>query len=116
MMPAEVFQKESMTLTCKSESYASERLRREELTYTLDPPESLLTPKDTGVFFGTALPYDFNYTCIAQAKDIMKRSNTLTVHPKGEPTFLFQMQNVISRLTVDPSSTGSNFTCWPHIS
>ncbi|XP_038570366.1 platelet endothelial cell adhesion molecule isoform X3 [Micropterus salmoides] len=82
MSPAEVFQKENMTLTCKSESYASERLRMEELTYTLDPPNSLLSPRDIGVFSGKALQYDFNYTCVAQAKGITKHSETLTVRPR----------------------------------
>ncbi|XP_061685879.1 platelet endothelial cell adhesion molecule isoform X3 [Syngnathoides biaculeatus] len=82
MSPREVFQREYMTLSCKSESLASERLRREELTYTLEPPESPLIPKSTGVFFGKALLYDFNYTCVAQAKGIRKYSKPLTVHPK----------------------------------
>ncbi|XP_029292437.1 platelet endothelial cell adhesion molecule isoform X2 [Cottoperca gobio] len=82
MYPAEVFQKEYMRLTCKSESSASERLGIEELTYTLDPSESPLIPKGTGVFSGNALLYNFNYTCVAQAKGIMKHSETLTVRPK----------------------------------
>ncbi|XP_030001486.1 platelet endothelial cell adhesion molecule isoform X3 [Sphaeramia orbicularis] len=82
MSPAEVFQKEPMTLTCRSESFASERLRREELTYSLDPPESFLIPRGNGEFSGKALPYEFNYTCTAQAKGIVKHSKTLTVHPR----------------------------------
>ncbi|XP_042341010.1 platelet endothelial cell adhesion molecule-like [Plectropomus leopardus] len=80
--PAEVFQRDYMTLTCKSESSASERLSREKLTYTLDPPESQLIPKGNGVFSGIALSSDFNYTCVAQAKGITKRSDILTVRPK----------------------------------
>lgn len=84
MSPAEVFQREYMTLTCRSESSASERLGREELTYTLDPPESQLIPKGTGVFSGRAPQNDFNYTCVAQAKGIMKHSETLIVRPKGK--------------------------------
>ncbi|XP_068445118.1 platelet endothelial cell adhesion molecule isoform X2 [Clinocottus analis] len=80
MSPAEVFQKEYMALTCKSER--SEKLDREELIYTLDPPGSPLIPKSAGVFSGTALLYDFNYTCVAQAKGIVKHSATLTVRPK----------------------------------
>ncbi|KAL7404555.1 hypothetical protein ABVT39_016342 [Epinephelus coioides] len=82
MSPTEVFQREYMTLTCKSESTASERLSREELTYTLDPPESPLVPKGRGVFAGNALLHDFNYTCAAQAKGIVKHSEILTVRPK----------------------------------
>ncbi|XP_061844390.1 platelet endothelial cell adhesion molecule isoform X3 [Nerophis lumbriciformis] len=82
MSPKEVFHKENMTLTCKSSSYASERLHRDQLTYSLDPPGSLLIPKITGVFFVKALLYEFNYTCIAQAKGIRKYSKPLTVRPK----------------------------------
>ncbi|XP_070845429.1 platelet endothelial cell adhesion molecule isoform X1 [Chaetodon trifascialis] len=82
MSPAEVFQKDYMTLTCKSESYATERLSKGELTYSLDPPQSFLMSKDNGVFFGKALLYDFNYTCVAQAKGVVKHSETLTVRPK----------------------------------
>ncbi|XP_067440385.1 platelet endothelial cell adhesion molecule-like [Thunnus thynnus] len=81
MSPAEVFQKESMTLTCKSESLASEKLRREELIYSLDPSENALS-QNNGEFSGWALQYDLNYTCIARAKGIVKHSNTLTVRPK----------------------------------
>ncbi|GLD73659.1 platelet endothelial cell adhesion molecule-like isoform X3 [Lates japonicus] len=81
MSPAEVFQKERMTLTCKSE-IASERLNRGELIYTLEPPDSPLISLTPGVFSGKALLYDFNYTCVAQAKGIVKHSETLTVCPK----------------------------------
>ncbi|XP_067440389.1 platelet endothelial cell adhesion molecule-like isoform X4 [Thunnus thynnus] len=81
MSPAEVFQKEYMTLTCKIESFASEKLRREELIYSLDPSENALS-QNNGEFSGWALQYDLNYTCIARAKGIVKHSNTLTVRPK----------------------------------
>lgn len=86
MSPAEVFQRDYMTLTCQSESYASERIKREELTYTLEPPDSPLTPKKPGVFSGSALQFDFNYTCVARARGITKPSETLTVRPKGKLT------------------------------
>ncbi|XP_034096272.1 platelet endothelial cell adhesion molecule isoform X2 [Gymnodraco acuticeps] len=82
MYPAEVFQREYMTLNCRSETSASERLDRDELTYTLDPTESPLISKVNGVFSVKALLYDFNYTCVAKAKEIVKRSETLTVRPK----------------------------------
>nr|XP_057938699.1 platelet endothelial cell adhesion molecule isoform X2 [Doryrhamphus excisus] len=82
MVPREVFQKENMTLTCRSSSYASERLHRDKLMYSLDLPGSFLIPKSTGVFSVKALLYDFNYTCIAQAKGIRKHSKPLTVRPK----------------------------------
>ncbi|XP_029950005.1 platelet endothelial cell adhesion molecule isoform X2 [Salarias fasciatus] len=80
--PAEVFQREAMTLTCRSESVASERLDRKELVYTLSPPENPLVAVGTGVFSGKALQFDFNYTCAAEAKGIKKFSQTLTVRPK----------------------------------
>ncbi|XP_077460325.1 platelet endothelial cell adhesion molecule isoform X2 [Stigmatopora argus] len=82
MSPSEVFQREYMTLSCKSDSFALERIHRDDLIYTMDPPESLLVQKSTGVFVGKALLYDFNYTCIAQAKGIRKYSRLLTVRPK----------------------------------
>ncbi|XP_028310070.1 platelet endothelial cell adhesion molecule isoform X3 [Gouania willdenowi] len=82
LAPAEVFQKEPMTLTCRSENVASERLDRKELTYTLHPLENPLISTDTGVFTGKALLFDFNYTCTAEARDIVKQSETLTVRPK----------------------------------
>ncbi|XP_077574483.1 platelet endothelial cell adhesion molecule isoform X2 [Stigmatopora nigra] len=82
MSPSEVFQREYMTLGCKSDSFASERIHRDDLIYTMDPPESLLVQKSTGVYVGKALLYDFNYTCIAQAKGIRKYSRLLTVRPK----------------------------------
>lgn len=83
MSPREVFQKEYMTLTCRSESFASERLSEDELTYSLIPPEHPLHPGDKGVFSGNALGHDFNYTCAAHAEGIVKHSETLTVRPKG---------------------------------
>ncbi|XP_062420596.1 platelet endothelial cell adhesion molecule isoform X2 [Pungitius pungitius] len=80
--PAEVFQRENITLTCKSESSASVRLDQEELTYALDPPGSLLVSGGTGIFSGRAPPHNFNYTCVARAKGVEKHSEPLTVRPK----------------------------------
>nr|XP_043884000.1 platelet endothelial cell adhesion molecule isoform X3 [Solea senegalensis] len=82
MNPADVFKGEVMSLTCKSESYASERINKEELTYTLEPSVSPLISTKPGEFSVKALTFDFNYTCEAQAKGIKKRSETLTVRPK----------------------------------
>lgn len=83
MSPTDVFQKEPMTLTCRSDHVASERLSREELSYSLVPPEHLLVSRTKGVFTGKAPGYHFNYTCAAKAKSIVKLSETLTVRPKG---------------------------------
>ncbi|XP_034542939.1 platelet endothelial cell adhesion molecule isoform X2 [Notolabrus celidotus] len=101
MSPAEVFQKEYMTLTCRSEMFASERLSKEELTYTLDPPDSHLIQKGTGVFSGRTLSNDFNYTCKAQAKGIVKHSKTLTVRPKVSVST--PRISVVGRAVVDQS-------------
>uniref|UniRef100_A0A3B3BKT8 Platelet endothelial cell adhesion molecule-like n=1 Tax=Oryzias melastigma TaxID=30732 RepID=A0A3B3BKT8_ORYME len=79
MSPAEVFQKEPLTLTCKSEIVASEKLKRADLSYHLSSNESFVS-SGSGVFHVTALEKD--YTCIAQARGIRKASKTLTVHPK----------------------------------
>lgn len=91
MAPAEVFRKESLTLTCKSESLVSERLHKEELMYTLEPSDVYLISRDAGVFQGKALSADFNYTCTATAKGLMKQSKILTVRPKREFTCLFHI-------------------------
>ncbi|XP_054460964.1 platelet endothelial cell adhesion molecule isoform X2 [Anoplopoma fimbria] len=80
--PAEVFHREYMTLSCKSESSASERLARGELTYTLEPLGNRLINKGPGIFSGNTPPNDLNYTCVARAKGIMKHSETLTIRPK----------------------------------
>ncbi|XP_051241154.1 platelet endothelial cell adhesion molecule isoform X3 [Dicentrarchus labrax] len=80
--PAEVFQREIMKITCRCERYASERLTKEDVTYTLDPPQSSLNPGGNGVFSGRALHFEFNYTCVAEAKGIKKHSEALTVRPK----------------------------------
>ncbi|KAG7487123.1 platelet endothelial cell adhesion molecule-like isoform X5 [Solea senegalensis] len=85
MNPADVFKGDFMSLTCKSESYASERIHKEELTYTLEPSNTSLNSTELGVFSVKALTFDFNYTCVAQAKGIKKRSETLTVRPKDPP-------------------------------
>ncbi|XP_036965679.1 platelet endothelial cell adhesion molecule isoform X7 [Acanthopagrus latus] len=79
MSPAEVFQEEDMTLTCKTEHYASERIRKDELIYTLDPPQ---TRDRKGVFSRKSLSFESIYTCVAEARGIRKRSKTLTVRPK----------------------------------
>ncbi|CAJ1053095.1 platelet endothelial cell adhesion molecule isoform X2 [Xyrichtys novacula] len=120
MSPAEVFQRDSMTLTCRSERYATERLRKEELIYSINPPESYLLQKDTGVFRGKALPYDFNYTCTAKAKGIDKNSTTLTVRPKVSvsiPRIRVEGRAVLGRPFIircqsDIGSLPINYTLW----
>ncbi|XP_071360447.1 platelet endothelial cell adhesion molecule isoform X2 [Trachinotus anak] len=119
MSPAEVFQREYMTLTCKSERYASERLTGAELMYTLEPPDSLI-PRSPGVFSGKALPYDFNYTCVARAKGIVKHSETLTVRPKvsvSNPKIsvygrAILGQSIKIRCHSDTGSLPINYTLW----
>lgn len=93
MSPAEVFQEEDMTLTCKTEHYASERIRKDELIYTLDPPQTPQTRDRKGVFSRESLSFESNYTCVAEARGIRKRSKTLTVRPKSKLfQCFFQMQ------------------------
>ncbi|XP_067354497.1 platelet endothelial cell adhesion molecule isoform X4 [Channa argus] len=82
MSPAEVFEKDNITLICKSERYASERLSSGELVYSLYPPRDSPSLSGAGVFSRNALQNDFDYTCMAQAKGIEKHSQTLTVRPK----------------------------------
>ncbi|CAL9700883.1 unnamed protein product [Knipowitschia caucasica] len=82
MSPAEVFQKELFKLICKSEEFASERLSREDLTYSIEPSQIHLQERSSGEFSGKSLSVDFNYSCIAKAKGIEKHSRILTVRPK----------------------------------
>ncbi|KAM6940478.1 platelet endothelial cell adhesion molecule [Xenentodon cancila] len=82
MSSKEVFQKDPMQLTCRSERVAIERLDRNELTYTLLPITNLTTHNGNGIFSGKALQNEFNYTCIVRARGIEKQSKTLTVRPK----------------------------------
>ena len=82
MSPANVFQREDLLLTCKSKSFASERLSEDELTYTLEEHLNFKSIKK-GVFYGKTPLVDFNFTCAAKAKGITKPSQTLTVRPKG---------------------------------
>ncbi|KAM8772648.1 platelet endothelial cell adhesion molecule isoform 3-T4 [Acanthopagrus schlegelii] len=81
MSPAEIFEMENMTLTCKTEHYASERIRKDELIYTLDPSQNTHNHDRKGVFSGKSKS-ESNYTCVAEARGIKKRSKTLTVRPK----------------------------------
>ncbi|CAN9510781.1 unnamed protein product [Ophioblennius macclurei] len=80
--PAQVFQREDMTLTCWSENVASEMLDRKDLTYSLYPRDLPLGGAGIGRFSGKALLHVFNYTCSAKAKGIEKFSQTLTVRPR----------------------------------
>ncbi|XP_011482365.1 platelet endothelial cell adhesion molecule isoform X1 [Oryzias latipes] len=79
MSPAEVFEDEPMTLTCRSEKVASEKLNRAELSYYLSSNQSFAS-NGSGVFKVKALKTD--HTCIAQARGIRKTSKALKVHPK----------------------------------
>ncbi|XP_027138906.1 platelet endothelial cell adhesion molecule isoform X3 [Larimichthys crocea] len=81
MSPAEVFQRDAITLTCRSENYAPQRLKDEELTYSLEPTLNL-QEHGKGVYSVKATFRDINITCIAKARDLMKQSEILAVRPK----------------------------------
>lgn len=82
--PAEVFQEDDMSLTCSSDSFASERLNNSHLMYSLDPPQDFLYSKSNGVFYGKAPKSKFNISCVAKHKGITKYSEISTLHPKGK--------------------------------
>lgn len=82
----EVFQEDEISLTCRSEKLSHDRLEGEFLIYSLEPFDYHMVRKGNGVFVGKAKTIDFNYTCTAAAKGIKKKSNVLTIHPKGEHT------------------------------
>ncbi|XP_029917895.1 platelet endothelial cell adhesion molecule isoform X4 [Myripristis murdjan] len=121
MSPAEVFPGDDMRLTCRSENHASERLHRDEVTYTIYPLESHLSAsRQAGVFSGKTLLYDFNYTCTAQAKGIVKRSRILTVRPKvsvSQPKISLLGKVIVGRpfeirCQSDRGSLPINYTLW----
>ncbi|XP_051802318.1 platelet endothelial cell adhesion molecule isoform X4 [Acanthochromis polyacanthus] len=118
--PAEVFQREPMTLTCKSESFASERLQSRDLTYTLYSLGNPLKSGNSGIFSGKALQHEFNYTCTARAKGIEKHSQTLTVRPRvfvSAPKISVSGKAILGQpiQILCESDTGSlpiNYTLW----
>ncbi|MEQ2187793.1 hypothetical protein GOODEAATRI_008273 [Goodea atripinnis] len=84
MSPPEVFQGDSIRLICQSERLSYNRLGGENLIYSLEPLEYHMSRAGNGVFAGNAKTIDSNYTCTAAAKGIKKKSNVLTIRPKGE--------------------------------
>ncbi|XP_056135561.1 platelet endothelial cell adhesion molecule isoform X5 [Lampris incognitus] len=119
--PKDVFQEDEIKLICRSEVYAPERLRREELVYTIDPLRShLVSGRGAGIFSGKTLPYEFNYTCSAKAKEIVKHSKTLRVSPKvpvSQPKISVVGRAVLGRpfqilCQSDKGSLPINYTLW----
>lgn len=84
MFPTEVFQGDLITLTCRSERFARERINREDLIYSLYPSQIPPSSGEPGVFHVKGLQNDFNYTCSAEAKGIKKHSKMLEIRPKGK--------------------------------
>ncbi|XP_075888856.1 platelet endothelial cell adhesion molecule-like [Nelusetta ayraudi] len=82
LSPAEVFQEDEVTLTCRSDSYASERLNDSQLMYSLDPPQDFLYSKSNGVFYGKAPKSEINVSCVAKDKNVTKSSEISTLRPK----------------------------------
>ncbi|XP_075888860.1 platelet endothelial cell adhesion molecule-like [Nelusetta ayraudi] len=82
LSPAEVFQEDDVTLTCRSDSYASERLNDSQLMYSLDPPQDFLYSKSNGVFYGKAPKSEINVSCVAKGKGVTKSSEISTLRPK----------------------------------
>ncbi|XP_075888857.1 platelet endothelial cell adhesion molecule-like [Nelusetta ayraudi] len=82
LSPAEVFQEDDVTLTCRSDSYASERLNDSQLMYSLDPPQDFLYSKSNGVFYGKAPKSEINVSCVAKDKNVTKSSEISTLRPK----------------------------------
>ncbi|XP_053713579.1 uncharacterized protein pecam1b isoform X3 [Synchiropus splendidus] len=79
--PAEVFPEDPMTLTCRSESFAAERINKEDLTYSLEPAAEFMREQHVGVFHGFAPTFAFNSTCVAAARNIIKSSLPLMIRP-----------------------------------
>lgn len=95
--PAEVFQKDNMTLTCKSRSHVPERLGKNEMIYSLGESEVPPDHQGNGVFLIKTPLNESNYTCAVRAKGIVKSSEILTVHPKGNSNGLVTSQRSSSQ-------------------
>ncbi|XP_045074504.1 platelet endothelial cell adhesion molecule [Coregonus clupeaformis] len=83
--PTEVFEREKLTLTCKSANYSSDRISAQDVKYTIYIDNYNLTP---GSFNGIyVVPVGLrnlsgNYSCKADAKLISKYSAKLPVQAK----------------------------------
>lgn len=99
MHPAEVFQNDNMTLICKSRSHFPKRLNENDMKYSLVVSEVLSDKKRDGVFSIKAPHNESNYSCVVEAKNIVKRSEILTVHPKGNSNVLVKSEKVPLRQT-----------------
>ncbi|KAG7269465.1 hypothetical protein CRUP_029178 [Coryphaenoides rupestris] len=83
LSPAEVFQRDPLLLTCRSEVLVAEQLQQKDVNYAMHPDVSLLLRQlGGGRFSGMTPSYPFNYSCIAQVRGIQKASQTLLVTPK----------------------------------
>lgn len=100
MHPAEVFQNDNMTLTCKSRIHVPQRLSENEMNYSLNATEVLHEDKGNGVFLIKTPLYDSNYRCKVEAKDIEKYSEILTVHPKGNSNGLVTSERSSSQTDI----------------
>ncbi|KAG7252302.1 hypothetical protein CRUP_018087 [Coryphaenoides rupestris] len=78
LSPAEVFQRDPLLLTCRSEVLVAEQLQQKDVNYAMHPDVSLLLRQlGGGRFSGMTPSYPFNYSCIAQVRGIQKASQTL---------------------------------------
>uniref|UniRef100_A0A3Q2Q8A1 Platelet endothelial cell adhesion molecule n=1 Tax=Fundulus heteroclitus TaxID=8078 RepID=A0A3Q2Q8A1_FUNHE len=81
MSPSEVFQGDSIRLTCTSRILSYDKLGGEPLIYRLESLTDNMTQAN-GIFVFKAKKIDFNYTCTVVAKGIKKKSNVLAINPK----------------------------------
>ncbi|XP_062853212.1 platelet endothelial cell adhesion molecule [Trichomycterus rosablanca] len=75
--PAEVFEKQQFTVTCRSSDYASERIRPNEITYSIYRNNlKLISGSINGMYKGVAgAETNGNYSCVAQVSVINKTSH-----------------------------------------
>lgn len=81
--PAEVFEGERFNITCQIHSFASERIQRGDISY------SILRDKTPVINSGIAgKASNGEYICIAKAKGIVKESRKVLIKAKGRQCLL----------------------------
>uniref|UniRef100_A0A671PZE2 Si:dkey-237i9.8 n=1 Tax=Sinocyclocheilus anshuiensis TaxID=1608454 RepID=A0A671PZE2_9TELE len=79
--PAEVFEGEHFTISCQINSFASEKIQRDDIKYSIFGDKTLVI-KDNR-YSGTAgKASNGKYMCIAEAKGIIKESGRVLFEPK----------------------------------
>lgn len=80
--PAEVFEGENITISCQISSFASEKIQREDITYSIFRDKTSVIKSNK--YSGTAgKGTNGKYVCMAKANGITKESQEVLFGAKG---------------------------------